>query len=119
MFTSRLPTIHYSTPVATSQASSTTEPIDLSNVPTKYHDFADVFSFEGVKTLPEHRPYDLHIDLEEGTKPPLGHLYSLSESELKALCEFIGENLSSGFIQPTSSSHGAPVLFVKKKNGGL
>ena len=48
--------------------------------------------------LPEHQPYDLHIDLEEGTKPPLDHLYSLSESELKALREFIDENLSSGFI---------------------
>ena len=72
-----------------------------------------------MKTLPEHQPYDLHIDLEEGTKPPLGHLYSLSEAELKALYEFIDENLSSGFIWPTSSSHGAPVLFVKKKNGGL
>ena len=82
-------TIQLNTPVATGQASSTTEPINLSNVPTGYHDFANVFSFEGAKTLPEHRPYDLHIDLEEGTKPPLGHLYSLSEAKLKALHEFI------------------------------
>ena len=52
-------TIWLNTPVATGQASSTTEPIDLSNVPTEYHNFANVFSFEGVKTLPEHWPYDL------------------------------------------------------------
>ena len=46
-------------------------------------------------------------------------LYTLSASELEALKEFIEENLNMGFIQPTSSPHGAPVLFVKKKNGSL
>ncbi len=69
--------------------------------------------------LPEHRPYDLKINIEEGTSPPLGPIYSLSESELKALREFIDDNLRSGFITPSRSPHGAPVLFVKKKTGEL
>ncbi len=47
----------------------------------------------------------------------LGPIYSLLESELKALCEFIDNNLHSRFIMPSHSSHGAPVLFVKKKTG--
>ena len=56
----------------------------------------------------------------EGDKPPtLGHLYSLSPAELEALHEFIDKNLSAGFIQQSISPHGAPILFVKKKDGSL
>jgi len=46
-------------------------------------------------------------------------LYSLSPVELETLRGFINENLRFGFIRPTSSSHAAPVLFVKKKVGSL
>jgi len=49
----------------------------------------------------------------------LGTLYSLSLVELSALQTFIDENLNTGFICPTASSHAAPVLFVKKKVGSL
>jgi len=92
---------------------------DLSNVPSKYHEFADVFSKTKAEVLPSHRPYDLKINLEEGAQPPVGPIYSLSASEQEALREFIEENLNTGFIRPTSSPHGAPVLFVKKKDGSL
>ena len=61
----------------------------------------------------------MKIDLEEGTSPPLGTLYSLSPVELSALRTFINENLNTGFIRPTASSHAAPVLFIKKKDGSL
>ena len=37
----------------------------------------------------------------------------------KTLKEFIMENLNTGFIQPTSSLHSVPVLFIKKKDGSL
>ena len=43
-------------------------------------------------------------------------IYSLSQSELQALCNFIEENLYIGFIQLSRSSHGASVLFVWKKD---
>ena len=92
---------------------------DLSNVPSEYHEFADVFSRTKAEILPPHRPYDLKINLEEGAQPPVGPIYSLSASEQEALKEFIEENLNTGFIRPTSSLHGAPVLFVKKKDGSL
>ena len=92
---------------------------DLSNVPSKYHEFADVFSKTKAETLPPHCPYDLKINLEEVAQPPVGPIYSLSASEQEALNEFIEENLNTDFIRPTSSPHGVPVLFIKKKDGSL
>jgi len=78
-----------------------------------------VFSKAKASELPPHRDYNLKIDLEEGTSLPLGTLYSLSPVELSALRTFINKNLNTGFIHPTASSHAAPVLFVKKKDGSL
>ena len=95
------------------------EPSDLSHLPLEYHDFTDVFSETKARTLPPHRTYDHKIELEEGKNPPFGPIYSLSEAEHKALEAFISENLRSGFIRPSSSSAGAPILFVKKKEGTL
>ena len=92
---------------------------DLSNVPSEYHEFADVFSKTKAEILPSYRPYNLKINLEESTQPPVSPIYSLSASEQEALKEFIKENLNMSFIWPTSSPHGAPVLFVKKKDGSL
>ena len=69
--------------------------------------------------LAPHRPYDLKIDLEEGAVPLVTPMYPLSQVELQTLCEFIEEHLRASFIRSTTSPHGAPVLFVKKKDGGL
>ena len=60
------------------------EKLDLSNIPGEYHDFADVFSKIKADTLAPYHLYNLKINLE-GTSPPVGPLYSLSQSELKAL----------------------------------
>ena len=92
---------------------------DLSHIPKEYHDFADVFNKAKVDTLALHRPYDLKIDLEEGLTPLIGAMYSLSQSKLQTLHEFIDEHLQIGFICPTTSPHGAPMLFVRKKDGSL
>jgi len=96
-----------------------TEAPDLSNVPFKYHKFADVFSKTKAKVLAPHCPYDLKINLKEGAQPPVGSIYSLSAFEQEALKKFIDKNLNIDFIQLTSSLHGAPVLFIKKKDGLL
>ena len=101
-------------------SSTTSSPLDLSSVPEEYHNYADVFSKANTSTLPPHREYNLKIELEEGTTPPLRTIYSLSLVELAALWTFIDENLTTGFIRPTgSSSHTAPVFFVKKKDRSL
>ena len=92
---------------------------DLSAIPPEYHNYADVFSKAKASELPPHHKYDLKINLEEGTLPPLGTIYSLSPVELEALQTFINKNLCTSFIRPSSSPHTAPVLFVKKKDGSL
>jgi hypothetical protein len=94
-------------------------PNEMDGIPPEYHKFADVFSKTKVNTLAEHQPYDLKIDLEEGAEPPLSRIYSLSQEEQKALRDFIDENIPTGFIRPSLSPHGAPVLFSRKKDGGL
>ncbi|GAW05661.1 hypothetical protein LENED_007533 [Lentinula edodes] len=81
--------------------------------------FVDIFNEIAADSLPEHRPYNLKIDLEEGASPPLGQIYPLSEKELVALEDFIDKQLATGAITPSSSPHGAPVLFVPKKDGKL
>ena len=103
------------------QANSTklAETPNLSNVPSEYHEFANVFNKTKAETLSPHHPYDLKINLEEGTQPLVSPIYSLSASEQEALKEFIEKNLNMGFIRPTSSPHSVPVLFVKKKDGSL
>ena len=93
---------------------------DLSQIPKEYHDYADVFSKAEASKLAPHRPYDLKINLEEGTAPPpISIMYSLSPTEIEALCEFIDDNLWKGFIRSATSPHGAPVLFIRNNNGSL
>ena len=50
----------------------------LSKIPTEYHDLAKVFSKAEARKLPEHRPYDLRIPLQEDTTPLFGPVYNLS-----------------------------------------
>jgi hypothetical protein len=89
--------------------------VDLSGIPEDYHEFTDIFSKGKVETLPPHRPYDLKINLEEGEAPPPGRMYSLSPLELEALQIFIDENVKSGFIRPSNSPHGAPILLSRRR----
>jgi len=65
------------------QAKSTTisKKIDLTSIPEEYHKYANVFSKSKVETLALHRPYDLWIDLEKDSYPPVGTIYSLSKFE--------------------------------------
>jgi len=79
----------------------------------------DVFSKSKAGKLANHRPYDLKITLDKGTSPPYSPIYSLSQEELMALHKFIDENLATGLIRPSYSPHGAPVLFIQKKDGSL
>ena len=88
-------------------------------VPVIYHEYLDVFNKEAADELPLHRPYDHSIPLVEGAKIPAGRLTPHNEAELEELRKYIEENLKKSFIRPSSSPAGAPVLFVKKKDGSL
>src|SRR5258708_5346240 len=91
----------------------------LNNIPAKYHNFSNIFSGEKAGTLAPCRPYDLQINIDEGAKPIHRPIYSLSPLELAALQEFLEEHTKSGFIHPSKSPWGSPILFVKKKDGTL
>ena len=89
-------------------------------IPPEYQDLAEVFSETRANTLPPHRgQLDHPITLEEGAKPTYGPIYNLSETELSVLKSYIEEHIEKGFIRPSTSPFGAPVLFVKKADGSL
>jgi hypothetical protein len=97
---------------------TTDEPLP-DNVPQHYQDFADVFSKARAQKLPPHRPYDHRIHLIEGSTPPYGPIYSLSETELKQLRDYLDDHLAKGFIRPSKSPAASPILFALKKDGNL
>jgi hypothetical protein len=99
--------------------SASAQQVDLTGIPEDYHEYADVFSKSQANNLPPYRPYDLKIDLKEGAEPPVRRTYSLLDTEMTALREFLDDNLRNGFVCPSNSSHGMPILFVKKKDGSL
>ena len=66
-------------------SANTSDLVDLSSVPSEYHDVADVFSKSKADTLAPHHPYTLKIEIEEGASLPLGPIYSLSPAELSTL----------------------------------
>ena len=69
-------TLSISEPSVFGKSASASE--EVSHVPEEYHDFADVFNERKADTLPQHRPYDLKIDLEDGATPLIGPMYSLN-----------------------------------------
>ena len=106
------PFIIYATPTSGEKTSTT-------SIPEQYKEFEDVFQKKSADMLPEHRPYDCAIDLQEGAQPPFGPIYNLSQTELAELRKYIDENLAKNFIRHSKSPAGAPILFVKKKDGSL
>jgi hypothetical protein len=96
-------------------AAMSSNPLDL--VPEEFRQFLDIMGKEAADALPAHSSYDHEIRLKEGEKPPWGPIYPLSEIELGALREYLKEMLSTGKIRRSTSSAGAPILFVPKPHG--
>ena len=59
------------------------------------------------------------IELVPGTAPISKAPYRMAPVELKELKEQLQDLLDKGFIKPSVSPWGAPVLFVKKKDGSM
>ncbi|GJY82472.1 putative reverse transcriptase domain-containing protein [Tanacetum coccineum] len=74
---------------------------------------------EDLLGLPLARPVEFQIDLIPGAAPIARAPYRLAPSEMKELSEQLQELPDKGFIRPSSSPWGAPVLFVKKKDGSF
>ena len=89
-------------------------------IPAKYSDFADVFSPDLASELPKHTGINDHaIELVKGQQPPYGPIYSLEPVELETLKAYIETNLANGFIRPSKSPAGAPILFDRKSNSSF
>ncbi|GJT72227.1 putative reverse transcriptase domain-containing protein [Tanacetum coccineum] len=89
----------------------------LKDVPV-VRDFPEVFP-EDLPGLPPARPVEFQIDLIPGAAPVARAPYRLAPSKMKELSEQLQELSDKGFIRPSSSPWGAPVLFVKKKDGSF
>ncbi|GJU67817.1 reverse transcriptase domain-containing protein [Tanacetum coccineum] len=81
-------------------------------------DFPEVFP-EDLSGLPPTRQVEFQIDLVPGAAPVARAPYRLAPSKMKELSEQLKELSDKGFIRPSSSPWGAPVLFVKKKDGSF
>nr|GEV69813.1 reverse transcriptase domain-containing protein [Tanacetum cinerariifolium] len=71
---------------------------------------------DGLPGLPPPRQVEFRIDLVPGAAPVARAPYRLAPSEMKELENQLQELSEKGFIRPSSSPWGAPVLFVKKKD---
>ncbi|TYK25733.1 pol protein [Cucumis melo var. makuwa] len=91
--------------------------VSLSSEPV-VRDYPDVFP-EELPGLPPHREVEFVIELESSTVPISRAPYRMAPAELKELKVQLQELLDKGFIRPSVSPWGAPVLFVKKKDGSM
>ncbi|GKD23898.1 putative reverse transcriptase domain-containing protein [Tanacetum coccineum] len=81
-------------------------------------DFSDIFP-EDLPGLPPMRQVKFQIDLIPGAAPMARAPYRLAPTELQEMSTQLQELSDKGFIRPSSLPWGAPVLFVKKKDGSF
>nr|GEY89298.1 retrotransposon protein, putative, Ty3-gypsy subclass [Tanacetum cinerariifolium] len=81
-------------------------------------EFPDVFS-EDLSGLPPSREVEFRIDLIHGAMPIAKSPYRLAPTEMQELANQLKKLQEKGFIRPSSSPWGAPVLFMKKKDGSF
>jgi hypothetical protein len=88
-------------------------------LPEIYREWASVFSEEEINRLPDHTEYNHRIELIEGSVPPFGPIYPLSEKELQKLREYLRKELAAGKIRRFKSPAGPPIIFVPKPDGSM
>ncbi|GJS39607.1 putative reverse transcriptase domain-containing protein [Tanacetum coccineum] len=103
--------------ITTKEAKDKSEGKQLEDV-LIFRDFLEV-SPEDLPGIPPARQVEFQIDLVPGVAPVVRASYRLAPSEMKELAEQLQELSDKGFIRPSSSPWGAPVLFVKKKDRSI
>lgn len=69
--------------------------------------------------LPPHRPIDHKIELQKEAVPPAKRAYGMSREQANVVKAYVDEMLGKGYIRKSLSPYAAPVLIVKKPDGGL
>ena len=82
-------------------------------------EYADVFPDELPKRLPPHRHIEHSIELKSGSKPKFQYPYRMSPKQKAEVEKVVSELLELGYIRPSMSPWGAPVLFAPKSDGTL
>jgi hypothetical protein len=88
-------------------------------VPMSLHTYADVFSKMAFDSLPERCKWDHAIELECEPSPGFHKVYLMTLTEQTEIDAFLEEALATGCIRQSKSPLGAPVIFIKKKDGKL
>ncbi|GJS47429.1 reverse transcriptase domain-containing protein [Tanacetum coccineum] len=107
----------YLAQVTSKKADDKSEEKRLEDVPI-VREFPEVFP-EDLPGLPPARQVEFQIDLVPGAAPVARAPYRLAPAEMQELSTQLQELSDRGFIRPSSSPWGAPVLFVKKKDGSF
>jgi hypothetical protein len=103
---------------ATEASPEAIEELIRQGLPVELKEFATIFQErEPSQMLVKHEPWDHEIPLKEGEQPKFMPLYRLTEDELKELRRYLDDNLAKGYIRPSTSPAGYPVIFVPKKDG--
>jgi transposase InsO family protein len=92
---------------------------DTDGVPNAYREYSEVFDSNLAAALPQLNDTSMAIELQEGKQPPHGPLYNLSQAEMDVLKAYLHDMMAKGWIRHSKSPAGAPILFVKKKDGGM
>jgi hypothetical protein len=95
------------------------DPKELKHVPSKLHHRWLAFSKRQTRTIQPNSEYDHAIEIEEGKKIPNLPIYNLSGRELEILQEYLAAAQEKGWIRPSKSPVGAPILFVPKSDGTM
>jgi len=82
-------------------------------------EFPDVMFEELSDELPPRRQVNHAIEVMPGVAPPAKAPYRMSHEELRKLKVQLEELFAKGYIKPSKSPYGAPILFVHKKDGTL
>jgi len=88
-------------------------------LPSKYHEFLDVFDRAQSNKLSSHRFYDHKIELISDSTPPRCRAYRMSSAKLLKVKKYLNENLSKEFITSSQAPYFFPVLFALKANEDL
>jgi hypothetical protein len=79
------------------------------------NEYPDVFPDE-LPGMPPDRDIEFSIELIPGTAPIYKRPYGMNVKDLAELKKQIDDLLSKGYIRPSSSPWGSPILFVDKKD---
>jgi hypothetical protein len=83
------------------------------------HTYPDIFIETAFNSLPERRKWDYAIELEGEPSPRFCKVYPMTLMEQMEMDTFLEEVLATGCIRQSRSPLGAPVFFIKKKDGKL